>query len=159
MRIRILAIGRTKGTPFAPLEDLYRDRAAALGRPLGLRALEISEVEDRKTGAGRATRETQRALAERPDGAATIVLDPNGPDASSEALAARLRTALNEGRDLCFMIGGADGFDRAALPDGVERLAFGKATWPHLLARVMLLEQLYRAVSLLAGHPYHRGEP
>lgn len=159
MRIRIVAVGRTKGTPFAPLEELYRERAAALGRPLGLRALEVAEVEDRKGGAGRAGRETQRALAERPDGAALIVLDPTGPDASSETLAARLRTALNDGRDLCFLIGGAEGLDRAALPDGIERLAFGKATWPHLLVRVMLLEQLYRAVSLLAGHPYHRGEP
>jgi len=108
-------------------------------------------------GAVVATAETQALIADLPASALVFALDETGKPMSSLDFARAVETARDDGaRDLVFLIGGADGHDRPALPQGARMLSFGKATWPHKLVRVMLAEQLYRAASVLAGAPYHR---
>jgi 23S rRNA (pseudouridine1915-N3)-methyltransferase len=92
-----------------------------------------------------------------PDGAAVVLLDPKGDNLDSPSLTARLRAWRDGGREtVAFLIGGPDGLAPILAEKATIRLAFGAATWPHQLVRVMLLEQLYRVVTILSGHPYHR---
>jgi 23S rRNA (pseudouridine1915-N3)-methyltransferase len=160
MRVLIAAVGRLKQGPERELADLYRKRAETAGRPLGLRDFEIIEIrESRAHDAERRRVEESIALASViPDGALVAILDQRGTSLDSPALAALLRGWRAEDRAaVCFVVGGADGLAPNLAARAKLRLAFGAATWPHQLVRIMLLEQLYRAGTILAGHPYHRG--
>ncbi len=145
--------------PSASSPRAYRKRAEATGRSLGLRDIEIVEIrESRAQDVERRRVEELIALANViPDGAIVVVLDQRGESLDSPALAGLLREWRAEDRAaVCFIVGGADGLAPSLIERAKVRLAFGKATWPHQLVRVMLLEQLYRAGTILAGHPYHR---
>jgi len=159
MRIVVAAIGRLKQGPETELCERYRKRAAQSGRSLGLRDVEILEIrESRADDAGKRMIEESIALANIiPQGAAVILLDPRGDNLDSGSLAGQIAQWRDAGKPaLVFVIGGPDGL-AASLSDKADlRLAFGTATWPHQLARVMLMEQLYRAATILSGHPYHR---
>lgn len=160
MRLLVAAVGRLKQGPERELAASYRNRAEASGRALGLRGIEIIEIrESRAHDAERRRVEESIALANViPEGAMIVVLDQRGENLDSAALAARLRQWRAEERGAaCFIIGGADGVAPSLIERAKLRLAFGAATWPHQLVRIMLLEQLYRAATILAGHPYHRG--
>jgi 23S rRNA (pseudouridine1915-N3)-methyltransferase len=160
MRLLICAIGRLKQGPERELADWYRKRAEATGRPLGLREVEIVEIrESRAHDAERRRIEESIALANViPDEGMVVVLDQRGENLDSAGLAALLRRwRADNCPAVCFMIGGADGLAPNLSQRAKLRLAFGAATWPHQLVRIMLLEQLYRAGTILAGHPYHRG--
>lgn len=155
MRVHIVAVGRLRGGPERDLIDDYATRFDRTGRALGLGPLTIHEVEDKK-GGGMAA---EAALLERalPKGAVVMALDERGKLMSSPDFATRLAGWRDEGRgDLAFIIGGADGIDPALRAQCDAALSFGKMVWPHMLARVMLTEQLYRAASILSGAPYHR---
>ncbi|GIT87414.1 23S rRNA (pseudouridine(1915)-N(3))-methyltransferase RlmH [Roseobacter sp. OBYS 0001] len=155
MRIHIIAVGRLRAGPEKDLIDDYLTRFARSGRPLGLGPARIVEVEDRKNG-GMSNEAVllRRAL---PDGALIAVLDERGRVESSPDFAGRLGGWRDQGRgDLAFVIGGADGIDPALRAEADFALSFGKMVWPHMLVRVMLAEQLYRAASIMAGAPYHR---
>jgi 23S rRNA (pseudouridine1915-N3)-methyltransferase len=159
MRVLIAAVGRLKQGPERELAGWYRKRAAASGRPLGWREIEIVEIrESRAHDAQRRRIEESIALANViPEGAVIVVLDQRGESLDSPAFAAQLREWRAEGRAaVCFVVGGADGLAPSLTERARLRLAFGAATWPHQLARIMLLEQLFRAGTILAGHPYHR---
>jgi 23S rRNA (pseudouridine1915-N3)-methyltransferase len=159
MRILVAAIGRLKQGPERELAAWYRKRAEASGRSLGLRDFEIVEIrESRANDTERRRVEESIALANViPDDAIIVVLDQRGESLDSPALAAVLRQWREQDRSaVCFIIGGADGLAPSLLERAKLRLAFGAATWPHQLVRIMLLEQLYRAGTILAGHPYHR---
>jgi 23S rRNA (pseudouridine1915-N3)-methyltransferase len=124
-------------------------------------AIVVTEVAE---GRGRAAeirrREAAALLAALPPGALAVALDLGGEAPDSEALAARLGRWLESGRPVCFLIGGAEGLDRSVLERADSVLSLGRLTWPHLLARAMLAEQIFRARSIAAGHPYHRaGRP
>lgn len=159
MRLSIAAVGRLKQGPERDLVERYAKRAADAGRRLGFAPVDVVEVrESRARDAGARIAEESNGLANAvPTGAVVVVLDSRGESLTSEVLAEQLRRWQAAGRSaVVFLIGGADGLadnlrDRAEL-----RLGFGKATWPHQLVRIMLLEQLYRAVTILSGHPYHR---
>lgn len=159
MRIVVAAIGRLKQGPESELCERYRKRAAQSGRSLGLRDVEILEIrESRADDAGKRMIEESIALANIiPQGAAVILLDPGGDNLDSGSLAGQIAQWRDAGKPaLVFVIGGPDGL-AASLSDKADlKLAFGTATWPHQLARVMLMEQLYRAATILSGHPYHR---
>lgn len=156
MRIHLLAVGRLKGGPEAALVADYLARFDRSGRPLGLGPARVVEVEDRRGGGPAA--EAALLAAALPEGALLVALDERGDQLDSPDLAAMLRRAADDGRrDLAFAIGGADGLDPAIRERADRRLSFGRMVWPHMLARVMLAEQLYRAASILAGAPYHRG--
>lgn len=153
MKISIIAIGRLPRSPESELVKLYVDRATAAGRSLGLGPVEVLEVEARKPG------KAAEADALRPhlDGAHVIACDEHGAARPSRAFAAEIGRLRDDGvRRLVFLIGGADGLDPALLAQANGKLAFGPQTWPHALARAMLTEQVYRAVTILAGGPYHR---
>jgi 23S rRNA (pseudouridine1915-N3)-methyltransferase len=159
MRVVIAAVGRLKQGPERDLAERYRKRAAEAGRSLGLRPIEIVEIrEGRDRDAARRIAEESAALAgAAADGSAIVVLDRRGENLASDTLAARLRR-WQEARQpaVTFLIGGPDGLADSLSSRAELRLAFGAATWPHQLARIMLLEQLYRAMMILSGHPYHR---
>jgi 23S rRNA (pseudouridine1915-N3)-methyltransferase len=158
MRIVVAAVGRMKRGPEQELAERYRERAAKSGRIVGIRSVEIVEIaESRARDAERRMLEESIALANIvPKGAATVLLDPRGEALDSHAFAKRVSAWNDSGRDAAFAIGGPDGL-AATLSDQADlHLAFGTATWPHQLVRIMLLEQLYRAVTILSGHPYHR---
>ncbi len=159
MRIVVIAVGRLKQGPEHELAEMYRKRAAGVGRRLGLRDIEIVEIrESRAQDAERRRTEESIAIANAiPERARLVVLDGGGDNLDSAAFAALLREWRAEDRPaVCFVIGAADGLADSLRRRASLKLAFGAATWPHQLARVMLLEQLYRAGTILAGHPYHR---
>jgi 23S rRNA (pseudouridine1915-N3)-methyltransferase len=160
MRFLIAAVGRLKQGPERELAERYRKRAEQAGGRLGLREVEVVEVrESRADDAGRRMLEESIALATIvPDKAAVVVLDPTGENLDSAAFAARLKLWREESRPATvFIIGGADGLAASLKERADICVAFGKATWPHQLVRILLLEQIYRAATILSGHPYHRG--
>ena len=158
MRILVAAIGKLKRGAESDLAERYRERAAKSGRGIGLRSLEIVEIaESRAREPPRRMLEESIALANIiPKGAATALLDPRGEALDSGSFAKRLRGWNDGGRDVTFVIGGPDGLAPTLSDNADLHLAFGALTWPHQLVRIMLLEQIYRAVTILSGHPYHR---
>jgi 23S rRNA (pseudouridine1915-N3)-methyltransferase len=153
LKITLLVVGRLGRAPESSLARDYAERASAAGRALGLGPVEILEIEARKPG------KAAEAASLAPHLAASHVIacDEHGPTLTSRAFAQRIADLRDQGvRRLCLVIGGADGLDPAILQAAGERLAFGPQTWPHALVRVMLAEQVYRAVTILAGSPYHR---
>ncbi|HWM81466.1 MAG TPA: 23S rRNA (pseudouridine(1915)-N(3))-methyltransferase RlmH [Pseudolabrys sp.] len=160
MRIIIAAVGRLKQGPETDLANRYRKRAEQTGRGIGLREVEIVELrESRAQDAERRMVEESIALANLiPEGAVTVLLDERGRNLDSAAFATQLNVWRGENRSAAvFIIGGADGLAPALRDRAALQLAFGAATWPHQMVRVMLLEQIYRAATILSGHPYHRG--
>lgn len=133
------------------------ERYAARLRPR-LAVTEIAEA--RGSAAEIKRREAAAMLAALPANAIAVALDLGGRAETSEAFAARLTAWLDQPRPLCFLIGGAEGLDASVLARADAVLSFGSLTWPHLLVRTMLAEQLYRARCIATGHPYHRaGRP
>jgi 23S rRNA (pseudouridine1915-N3)-methyltransferase len=158
MRIVLAAVGRLKQGAERELAERYRKRLAQAGRPLGLRDLELVEIkESRAQDPARRMMEESIAIASViPDEALLVVLDERGESLPSSEVAGRLRRWADENRTVAFVVGGADGLAQTLRDRAQLALAFGPATWPHQLARIMLLEQLYRATTILGGHPYHR---
>jgi 23S rRNA (pseudouridine1915-N3)-methyltransferase len=159
MRLVVAAVGRLKQGPERELAERYRKRAEQTGRRIGFRDTEIVEIrESRAQEIGKRMIEESIALSSIiPDRAITLILDQRGESLDSATLAARLGGWRDDGRPAAvFIIGGDDGLAPSLRDKATVKLAFGGATWPHQLVRVMLLEQIYRAVSILSGHPYHR---
>lgn len=155
MRILILAVGKLGRDPAAALARDYAERATAGGRALGLGPVEIVEVEARKPGKAAEAEALRAAMGSDP--VYLIACDERGKVHTSRAFAERVAKLRDGGeRRLVFLIGGADGLDPVLVAEARETLAFGPQTWPHALARAMLAEQVYRAVTILAGSPYHR---
>ena len=159
MRVLVAAVGRLKRGAEHELAASYCKRAEATGRSLGLRNVEVIEIrESRAQNPERRRVEESIAVANViPDRAIIVILDERGDNLTSAALAALLRKWRAEDQPaVCFVIGGADGLAPSLYERANLKLAFGATTWPHQLVRIMLLEQLYRAGTILAGHPYHR---
>ena len=160
MRIIVAAVGRLKKGPETELVERYRKRASQTGRNLGWRDVEIIEIrESRADEAGKRMLEESIALATIiPQGAAVVLLDSRGDNLDSASIAAQFsKWRANDKPAVVFVIGGADGLAPSLRDKATLRISFGAATWPHQLVRVLLLEQLYRAATILTGHPYHRG--
>jgi 23S rRNA (pseudouridine1915-N3)-methyltransferase len=155
LRILIAAVGRLRAGPEAELSADYVERAAALGRQLGFKAVEIVAVEGKPPGDQRA--EASALFRATPDDARKILLDERGAEWTSRQLAEKLARWRDDGvASAAFWIGGADGASQSVKDQADEKLAFGRQTWPHRLVRVMIAEQIYRAVTILCGTPYHR---
>lgn len=155
MRLHLCVVGRLRAGPERVLLDDYLTRLDRTGRPLGLGPVSVHEVEDKKGGG----MEAEAALLARtlPEGAYLVALDERGRTMTSPDFAATVARARDGGRqDVAFLIGGADGLAPSLRAQADLALSFGPMVWPHMLARVMLAEQLYRAASILAGAPYHR---
>ena len=150
-RITIAAVGRAKAGPLRDLYQLYADR---LTWPLALK-----EVEERRRLPAKQLmeREAELLLAALPKTARCFALDSRGRQLSSEAFARLIANSCDSGHsEIAFVIGGAEGLSKSVLNQADKILSLGPMTWPHLLARALLAEQLYRAQSILSGHPYHR---
>lgn len=158
MRIRVLAVGRLRAGPERDLAARYLDRIDKAGRAVGITVAPVVEIAE-----SRASGETQRRdqeaeavlrAAEKAD--FVFLLDERGEALSSTAFAAALADLRERAAEVVFVIAGADGAGRQLRKAAHRSIAFGALTWPHQLVRIMLAEQLYRAVTILAGHPYHR---
>jgi 23S rRNA (pseudouridine1915-N3)-methyltransferase len=159
MRLLIAAVGRIKAGPERELFERYLERANAVGRRVALFPLDVKEVPESaaRRPADRAAEETARLEAAIPESARRIVLDSRGRNLSTEDLAARLAALRDRGAPATvFLLGGPDGLDPAAARKADLTLSFGAATFPHQIVRILLAEQIYRAVTILSGHPYHR---
>ena len=159
MRLLVIAVGRLKQGPERELAERYRKRFDDLGRKLGFRGLQICEIPESRArdAAARIAEEATAISAAIPENSALVTLDERGENIDSSALASRLGQWRDQSvASTVFVIGGADGLLPELQAKQKLKLAFGAATWPHQMVRVMLLEQLYRAATILAGHPYHR---
>jgi 23S rRNA (pseudouridine1915-N3)-methyltransferase len=155
MRVQISVVGRLRNGPEKDLIDDYLTRFERTGRALGFTEASIVEVEDKK--GSRQAAEAELLLKSIPKGAVIVTLDERGKLQTSPEFANQLAGWRDDGAPVvCFVIGGADGLTRELRSQAHASISFGKMVWPHMLARVMLCEQLYRAVSILAGSPYHR---
>ena len=159
MQIVVAAVGRLKAGPERELAGRYLDRAGKAGPRVGLAGFQVREVAEGRGGsvAVRRAEEAAALAGLLPTGCATVVLDERGTPLSSRDFADFLARERDGGRGAAaILIGGPDGHDPAVREGAALVLSFGAMTWPHQLVRVMLAEQLYRAVTLLSGHPYHR---
>ena len=159
MRIAISAIGKLKDAEERAIVARYAKRFNGAGKSLGLGPIDIREFpESRAAGADERKRdEAARLIKDIGAGDTTVVLEPTGKSLTSEAFSAFIRDTRDGGSKSCiFLIGGPDGHGEAALASASLKLSLGALTLPHGLARVVLVEQLYRAATILSGHPYHR---
>jgi len=159
MKIVVVAIGRLKQGPERELAERYRERFDDISRKLGFRGLELHEIpESRARDAARRIAEEAAAISALiPEKYLLVALDERGKNIDSAAFAQQLgRWRDDQVASTIFAIGGADGLSPDLQRKASLRIAFGSATWPHQMVRVMLLEQIYRAATILAGHPYHR---
>ncbi len=159
MRIVVAAVGRLKQGPEAELAERFRKRAVQSGRAVGLRDLEVVEIRESKArDADKRMLEESIALTSIiPDRAVVALLDERGENLDSVGFADLIKKWREEDRPAAvFIVGGADGLAPSLRDKAKLQLSFGAATWPHQLIRIMLLEQLYRATTILTGHPYHR---
>jgi 23S rRNA (pseudouridine1915-N3)-methyltransferase len=160
MRLLIAAVGKLKQGPERDLFAHYLGRAEAAGRKLHLSPLGLVELAESKaaTAGARMQAEAEALLGKIPASHKRICLDPGGKAMSSEAFARLLATYRDAGVEgVAFLIGGADGLGKDALDKAAQTISLGPMTLPHGLARIVLAEQLYRAATILQGHPYHRG--
>jgi 23S rRNA (pseudouridine1915-N3)-methyltransferase len=155
VKISIAAVGRMKPGPEQMMLDDYLARAAPVGRALALGPFNVIEIDERK--ARERAAQSARLIEAIPAGAAAIALDERGKTLSSQEFANMLATLRDQGTGTAvFLIGGPDGHDQAMRDRSDRLLSFGPMVWPHMMVRAMLAEQLYRAVSILSGGPYHR---
>lgn len=158
MRLQICAVGRLKAGPERDLVKRYAERLEALGRTIGLAPLDIVELDESRARRpeDRKADEAERLLA-AVGPARLVALDEAGRSLSSEAFAAEIGRWRDAGTaSLAFAIGGADGHGPPLVQRAALALSFGAMTYPHQIVRLLLCEQLYRAATILAGHPYHR---
>jgi 23S rRNA (pseudouridine1915-N3)-methyltransferase len=155
LRLQVLAIGKLKAGPEKTIAEEYQLRLEGLGRKAGITKLTVSDFsESQAQTAAQRQDDESKLLATK---AFTLVLDERGKAHSSEDFAKILQRHLDQGtQDLAFLIGGPDGHSAATRQNAGQLLSFGPMTWPHRLVRVMLFEQIYRAVTILVNHPYHR---
>ena len=159
MHLVLAAVGRLKAGAERDLCSRYLARAAAAARPVGIAGADLREFDE-----GRARRPADRKVEEAkalraaiPPGARLVLFDEGGKSLSSTAFAAEIGRSRDAGLPaLVLAIGGPDGHDPTLIAEAALVLAFGAMTWPHQLVRIMAAEQIYRALTILAGHPYHR---
>ncbi|MCS6761664.1 MAG: 23S rRNA (pseudouridine(1915)-N(3))-methyltransferase RlmH [Candidatus Devosia symbiotica] len=160
MRITIAAVGRIKAGPEREMVARYLNRAVGSGKPLALIGFDVIELTESRASASasRKADEAKTLLAALPEGI-VVALDERGKSVASELFAQQIGRWRDDGRPAVnFVIGGADGLDPAFVSRADLVLSFSPLTWPHQLVRIMLAEQLYRATTILTGHPYHRGD-
>jgi len=159
MRLIAVAVGRLKQGPERELAERYRERFDDLGRKLGFRGLDIHEIPESRArdAATRMAEEAAAISAAIPDKSVLVCLDERGQNIDSTTFAGQLGRWRDDAVPATvFVIGGADGLSPELRRRAKLGVAFGAATWPHQIVRVLLLEQIYRTATILAGHPYHR---
>lgn len=159
MKVNIIAVGKLKAGPERELLGRYLDRFAKAAPALGLELGAVTELPESRASTAQARKQEEADAIRRKLGlgAFLCLLDEQGKTIGSTDFADRLGNLRDRSqRDIFFVIGGADGLDPTLLSEADLTLCFGRMTWPHQLVRIMLAEQIYRAATILAGHPYHR---
>lgn len=158
MMVRLLAVGRMKAGPERQLFERYWQRTGSLSKSLGFGAPSLVELRESQAGSGdqRKAAEAEALMARVETGAALIALDERGKAITTPQFSSRLETFKDSGRSVVLIIGGPDGLDGALRKRADLVVSFGAMTMPHQLVRVLAAEQLYRAMTVLSGHPYHR---
>ncbi len=159
MRVSLFAVGRLKSGPEKDLAARYMDRFAKAGPAIGVELSRVLEVPESRASNGETRKREEAALLEKSlsEGSVLVLLDERGKALDSEGFATMLGNVRDSGkRDLMLAIGGADGLDPALYAKADTVICLGKMTWPHQFVRILIAEQLYRAVTILSGHPYHR---
>ncbi|NTS32507.1 23S rRNA (pseudouridine(1915)-N(3))-methyltransferase RlmH [Phyllobacterium sp. BT25] len=159
MRITVFAVGRMKSGPERELADRYFDRLKKTGAPLGLEFASVTEITESRAQHPelRKQEESAKVLEALDQGGVLVLLDERGKTLSSEAFAEKIARFRDDGkRQLLLAIGGPDGHDPALRDRADLVLALGAMTWPHQIVRILVAEQMYRATTILSGHPYHR---
>lgn len=159
MKLRVVAVGRVKSGPERDLVERYSERLRGTGRSIGVGGVDLIEIpESRAANAAARKREEADAFENRLKDCSTLIaFDERGQHLTSRAFAALIERGAQAGAgDMAFLIGGPDGLDPAIRERANTVVAFGSLTMPHQLVRVLVLEQLYRAATILTGHPYHR---
>jgi len=157
MRLILVAVGRTKAGPETELAARYQDRAAKAGKALGFRSIDTVTLDESRAVDPSARKGEEASAIRRARAGRLVLLDERGRSMGSADFAALLGGWKDAGDDATtIVIGGPDGLDPALRAEADLVLSFGAMTWPHQLVRVLALEQIYRAVTILAGHPYHR---
>ena len=155
MKISISAVGRLRNSPEKELIDDYLSRFSKLSKPFGLSLNSVIEIEDKKGGGP--ISEAKLLMKNFQRNSKIITLDEGGKALTSKEFTKYLSTWAADGIGYCnIVIGGPDGLDKSLLEKSNLKISFGKMVWPHMLARVMIAEQLYRSATILAGNPYHR---
>lgn len=159
MRLQVLAIGKLKAGPEKTLSEEYQTRLEGLGRKAGIGKLTVADFPESQsqTASLRQDEEAKILMGALAPKAFTLVLDERGKSMTSEAFSKVLQRHLDLGtQDLAFLTGGPDGHNAATRKNAGQLISLGEMTWPHRLVRVMLFEQIYRAVTIMVNHPYHR---
>ena len=159
MKLIVAAIGRQKAGPETELVLRYQDRAKKAGRSLGLTGPDIVEFTESRarSTAERKNQEAEQLLKALPAGCIIVALDEHGKNLPSEDFAKLIDKQRNAASPaIAFVLGGPDGHGQPLLDKAHTKLALGAMTWPHQIARVLMAEQIYRAITILTGHPYHR---
>jgi 23S rRNA (pseudouridine1915-N3)-methyltransferase len=159
MRLQILGIGKLKAGPEKTIAQDYQTRLEGLGRKAGITRVTVTDFAESQaqTASQRQDEEAKILAAALSSKAFNLVLDERGKSMASEAFSKLLQRHLDQGsQDLAFLIGGPDGHSAATRENAGQLLSLGEMTWPHRLVRIMLLEQIYRAVTIMVNHPYHR---
>lgn len=159
MRISLFAVGRLKAGPEKDLASRYLDRFAKAGPAVGLELSRLVEISESRASNAETRKRDEAALLDKalPEGAILLLLDERGKSLDSESFAGLIGRFRDSGkRDLMVAIGGADGLDPELRDKADAVVNLGTMTWPHQLVRILIAEQLYRAVTILSGHPYHR---
>lgn len=159
MRFTLFAVGRLKAGPEKELASRYLDRFVKSGPAIGLEFAKMVEVSESRASNPETRKREEAVLLEKavPEGAVLVLLDERGKALDSETFARQIGNWRDGGkRDLVLAIGGADGLDPALYERADLVVNLGKLTWPHQIVRILIAEQLYRAVTILSGHPYHR---
>jgi len=156
--VRLLAVGRMKAGPERELFERYWTRATPMAKQLGFGTLDMVELRESQAQNAdqRKAAEATELLAKVPDGAALIALDERGKAITTPQISSKLETFKDSGRQVALIIGGPDGLDGSIRQRADLVISFGAMTMPHQLVRVLAAEQLYRAMTVLSGHPYHR---
>ena len=159
MRLQVLGIGKLKAGPEKTIAQNYQTRLEGLGRKAGITRLTVTDfVESQgQTASQRQDEEAKTLMGALAPKAFTLVLDERGKPMTSETFSKLLQRHLDQGtQDLAFLIGGPDGHSAATRKNAGQLISLSEMTWPHRLVRIMLLEQIYRAVTIMVNHPYHR---
>ena len=158
MKLALIAVGRMKSGPERELVERYRQRIDAMGKSLGVGGLDIVEIpESRARREGDRRAEEAAAILAKAGDAALILFDERGKSPTSEKFAGAMAQMRDAGSQaIAFVIGGPDGLDQALNASSAQMISFGALTIPHQFVRVLVAEQIYRALTIMSGHPYHR---
>lgn len=158
MKLKVISIGQLKNNPILEIQRDYESRILNLSKSVGIKNLEIKELPiSKKSSIKERQKEEAKIISQHiKQNNLNLFLDGKGENINSVDISQIISKSSFDGKDLVFFIGGPDGFDEKIIKVANKIISFGRVTWPHKLIRIMLLEQLYRGITIINNHPYHR---